>query len=71
MSQWEYEVRQIQPTWNSTANTDVPLPEQILEEFLNGMDSMGWEFVTFAPHPLDGDDDPRRLNAIFRRLKKG
>jgi hypothetical protein len=74
MSKWEYEIRKINPTWESNNPGIVPDTAEIVESFFNGMGETGWEFVGFLPHisqtkssvePLE----PSAYYAIFKKLK--
>jgi hypothetical protein len=72
MDRWEYEVRTINPNWESDSSVGVPHTVDIVESFINGMGEMGWEFVSFLPpisqkrsavEPLD----PSAYYAVFKR----
>jgi hypothetical protein len=75
MAQWEYEIRKIDPTWETDSPGAVPDTAEIVESFFNGMGEMEWEFVGFLPHislakSSVGPLEPSAYYAIFKKLKE-
>jgi hypothetical protein len=74
MTQWEYEIRQINPTWVSASGSRVPDGVEIIEGYLNGMGEERWELVGFIPPRWEKPNDPPTVDpyvfhAVFKRPK--
>jgi hypothetical protein len=74
MIQWEYEIRKINPQWESENPNGIPDAAEIVESFFNGMGEMGWEFVAFLPpvsleHSAVEPLNPTAYYAIFKKSK--
>ena len=74
MPRWEYEIRKIDPTWESSSSSGVPDIAEIVESFFNGMGENGWEFIGFLPHIPAAESSvdpvgPSAYYAIFKKMK--
>jgi hypothetical protein len=75
MTEWIYEIREIDPTWETQSPGRPPDGIEIIEGILNGMGEMGWELVAFIPpawaengkpHPVT----PYKFHAVFKQPKE-
>jgi hypothetical protein len=76
MIKWEYEIREINPRWESKSAGGVPDGVEIIEGFLDGMGDLGWELVGFIPTPQTEEAkappvNPYVFHAVFKRPKEG
>ena len=74
MAQWEYEIKRIDPRWESQSADQVPDGIEIIGGFLNGMGDWGWELVGFIPAPQTEEAkappvNPYVFHAVFKRPK--
>jgi hypothetical protein len=75
MMVWEYDVREIDPTWVSGSGSRVPDGNEIIKGYLNGMGDDGLELVGFIPPRRERPNaappvDPYVFHAIFKRPKR-
>jgi hypothetical protein len=76
MTEWVYEIREINPKWETQNPGRPPDGIEIIEGFLNGMGEMGWELVGFIPPAWAKDDpdghpiDPYVFHAVFKQPKE-
>ncbi len=72
MTEWEYQIVVVNPTWVSQSGNHVPDEVEIKEAYFNGMGEKGWELVGFLPPPppkYEPKAGSYEFHAIFKRPK--